>query len=94
MFSCVLQVLKENPSNSKIITKSANSLLERFNSISILNLRKEKLTKIRYFLKEFRMSTFLYFNHNFFSRVLDCNDIGGVRKLRQKSTNMSEIYFS
>jgi hypothetical protein len=34
--------LEENPSNSKIIKKSANSLLERFNSKSILSLRKEK----------------------------------------------------
>jgi hypothetical protein len=66
MFSCVLQVLEENPSNSKIITKSENSLLERFNSKSILNLRKEKSAKIHYFWKESRMSTSLYFNHQFF----------------------------
>jgi hypothetical protein len=66
MFSCVLQVLEENPSNSKIITKSANLLLERLNSKSILNLRKEKSAKIRYFWKESRMSKSLYFNHNFF----------------------------
>jgi len=32
VFSCILQVLEENPSNSKIIMKSANSLLDRFNS--------------------------------------------------------------
>jgi hypothetical protein len=51
MFSCVLQVLKENPSNSEIIMKSANSLLERFNSKSILNLRKEKSVKIHIFGK-------------------------------------------
>jgi hypothetical protein len=38
VFSCILQVLEENPSNFKIITKLANSLLERFNSKSILNL--------------------------------------------------------
>jgi hypothetical protein len=41
----------QNPSNSKIrtkyakILKSANSLLERSNSKSILNLRKEKSAK-------------------------------------------------
>jgi hypothetical protein len=70
MFSCVLQVLEKNPSNFKIITKSANSLLERFNSKSILNLRKDKSPKIRYFWKESRMSMSLYFNHNFFfSRI-------------------------
>jgi hypothetical protein len=57
VFSYILQVLEENPSNSKNITKSANSLLERFNSKSILNLRKEKSEKIRYILKESRMST-------------------------------------
>jgi hypothetical protein len=56
VLSCILQVLEENPSNSKIITKSENSLLERFNSKSILNLRKEKSAKICYFWKEFRMS--------------------------------------
>jgi hypothetical protein len=49
VFSCILQVLEENPSNSKIITKLANSLLERFNSKSILNLRKEKSEKNCYF---------------------------------------------
>jgi hypothetical protein len=32
VFSCILQVLEENPSNSKIIMKSENSLLDRFNS--------------------------------------------------------------
>jgi hypothetical protein len=32
VFSCILQILEENPSNSKIRTKSANSLLDRFNS--------------------------------------------------------------
>jgi hypothetical protein len=37
--------MEENPSNFKIKTKSANLLLERFNSKSILNLRKEKLAK-------------------------------------------------
>jgi hypothetical protein len=31
--------------------------LDRFNSKSILNLRKEKLAKIRYFWKESKMST-------------------------------------
>jgi hypothetical protein len=51
LFSCILQVLEENPSNSKIIMKSANSLLERFNSKSILNLRKEKLQKNSLFLE-------------------------------------------
>jgi hypothetical protein len=30
VFSCILQVLEENPSNSKIITKSENSLLDGF----------------------------------------------------------------
>jgi len=39
VFSCILQVLEENPLNS------ANSLLERFNSKLILNLRKEKSAK-------------------------------------------------
>jgi hypothetical protein len=51
VFSCILQVLEENPSNSKIITKSANSLLKRFNSKSILNLRKEKSAKFVFFGK-------------------------------------------
>jgi len=37
--------LEENSSNFKIRTKSANSLLERFNYKSILNLRKEKSAK-------------------------------------------------
>jgi len=45
LFSCILQVLEENPSNSKIIMKSANSLLERFNSKLILNLTKQKSEK-------------------------------------------------
>jgi hypothetical protein len=66
VFSCILQVFEENPSNSKIRTKSANSLLERFNSRSILNLRKEKLAKSVIFLKESKMRMSLYFNHNFF----------------------------
>jgi len=30
VFSCILQVLEVNPSNSKIITKLENSLLDRF----------------------------------------------------------------
>jgi hypothetical protein len=51
VFSCILQVLEENPSNSKIRTKSANSLLEIFNSKSILNLRKEKSAKFVIFGK-------------------------------------------
>jgi hypothetical protein len=50
--------LEENPSNSKIIRKSVNSLLEIFNFKSILNLRKEKSAKIRYFWEESRMSMF------------------------------------
>jgi hypothetical protein len=41
----MLQVLEENPSNSKIRTKSANLLLKKFNSKSILNFRKEKSAK-------------------------------------------------
>jgi hypothetical protein len=45
VFSCLLQVLEENPSNFEIITKSENSFLKRFNSKSILNLRKEKSAK-------------------------------------------------
>jgi hypothetical protein len=65
VFSCILKVLEENPSNYKIITKSAYSLLERFNSKSILNLRKENLAKISYFWKKSRMSMSLYFNNNF-----------------------------
>jgi hypothetical protein len=52
-------------SNSKIRMKSAKSLLERFNSKSILNLRKEKSAKFVIFWKESRMSMSLYFNHNF-----------------------------
>jgi len=48
-FFCILQVLVENTSNSWIIT--ANSLLERFNSKSILNLRKKKSAKSVIFLK-------------------------------------------
>jgi hypothetical protein len=94
MFSCVLQVLEKNPSNFKIITKSANSLLERFNSKSILNLRKDKSPKIRYFWKESRMSMSLYFNHNFFFLELDCNNIDGIGNIRQNATNLSEIGFS
>jgi len=57
--------LEENPSNSKIITKSAYSLLERFNSKSILNLIKKEVGKICYSWKEFKMNMSRYFNHNF-----------------------------
>jgi hypothetical protein len=45
VFSYILQVLEENPSNSKIRTKLANSLLEIFNFKSILNLRNGKSAK-------------------------------------------------
>jgi hypothetical protein len=64
VFSCILQVLEENSSNSKIRMKSENSLLETYNFKLILNLRKKKLVKC-YFLKESRMSMFLYFNYKF-----------------------------
>jgi hypothetical protein len=65
VFYCILQVLEENPSNSNIRMKSANSLLKRFNYKSILNLIKKEFGKISYSWKKFRMNMSRYFNHNF-----------------------------
>jgi len=93
MFSCILQVLEVNPSNSKIITKLANLLLDRFNSKLILNLRKEKSAKIRYFRKNPKwvpLSNLIITS----AQASDYNEISVVEKIRENSTNMSEIDFS
>jgi hypothetical protein len=65
VFSCILQVLEENPSNSKIIMKSANSLLERIKCQIKFDFKKREVGKIFYFWKESKMNTSQYFGHNF-----------------------------
>jgi hypothetical protein len=51
VFSCILQVLEENPSNSKIRTKSGNSFLDRFNSNQFRILGKRNWQKFVIFGK-------------------------------------------
>jgi len=86
----VLQVLEENPSNSKIIKKSANSLLERFNSKLILNLTKQKSEKSVIFgINPNRVCHYILII-TFRSSIR----IGGIGKLIKNIINNSKIGFS
>jgi hypothetical protein len=52
VFSCILQVFEENPSNSKIIMKSANSLLERIKCQIKFDYKKKRSRKNLLFLEK------------------------------------------
>jgi hypothetical protein len=51
VFSCILQVLEENPSNSKIIMKSSNSLLERIKCQIKFDFKKKRSRQNLLFLE-------------------------------------------
>jgi hypothetical protein len=56
VFSYILQVLEENPSNSKIIMKLEISLLDRFKLQINFEFKEREVGKNRYSWKESRMS--------------------------------------
>jgi hypothetical protein len=58
--------------------------LKKKGSSQFVCCSKEKSAKIYYFWKYSRMSTSLYFNHNFRLKVLDCGEISGIGKLIKK----------
>jgi hypothetical protein len=57
VFSCILQVLEEKPIKFQDYNEVSKLTFGWIQFQSILNLRKEKLAKIRYFRKESKMST-------------------------------------